>query len=873
MKKLVSVILILATLVGILSSCGGSPDRNYFTKGDFYTLVMSEMNYYPIDAEWEDMSEDDEYKIASKSMVDWGLLPEKEASKNPLKPVTKEIALIILVNSLGIVKKGNPEDIKDISMTKYPEEISNAVASGIAETDEKGYLNLGQKLTYDDCVALVEKTNEVEANSHIAEEDFYFGYDFGENSVVLNDLEIPEDESIDIVGYEQANEAVNSEVSSLGSFEEPEVKYMGLANSSPEIKDVALNSTFCVFVSDRVYNLIREKVNPGKKEIEKGAIIVYDAVNLENDNSDKEYSKNEVNNPSNDFNNFNHFGNMDALNKRQLYFAGEENKSFAGKFVSAQSVKVGLGGAPADRWQITMLPLNDREKMAGTDIKLFEELKKLNFKDKQIDIGDDIKIKASLDENDSSFTVKVEKSIKKSLSLNPSNPKAINKYNGTFTYSYTVSNFVADLTNVKYLFREDKELGDKPLAKVTWDTNEEITYTTDTMGLSPYNNGNGGAVANIKNAFKSGLKSTTSDGAKSIKLFDFSCSVPSVGMTFVFYVLLTFEVDGSLSISISRSGNGFEIVKQNGLPKINKLSASKKEKEAKLKVNFSAQLELEITMLFALTLKRPVITAYAGVNFSGTALFDMYNENDVKEGESITGGDNDIVVQSAEKSGGGWKYCLDIHGEFNLVGGLKRKPAIKSTKFNGKDSVFYRVAVDIFKIPESEFILEPKKLGEINLHFEESSKESLDHCTRHAENKETDDKKQKELNNQAKKQGAFIVEVTKINLNQQGVSTVKIIGWPISEAKISEEYKDGVVVTSKNKKICDAFYDENSKSIKIRGKDIGSTEVEIYLQKREWYRFKKDTYYKQTISVTVDGYENVNVNYPVSFNPDAILHL
>lgn len=872
MKKLVSVILILATLVGILSSCGGSPDRNYFTKGDFYTLVMSEMNFYPIDAEWEDMGEDDEYKIASKSMVDWGLLPEKEASKNPLKPVTKEIALIILVNSLAIVKKGNPEEIKDISMTKYPEEISNAVASGIVETDEKGYLNLGQKLTYDDCVALVEKTNEVEANSHIAEEDFYFGYDFGENSVVLNDLEIPEDESIDIVGYEQANEAVNSEVSSLGSFEEPEVKYMGLANSSPEIKDVALNSTFCVFVSDRVYNLIREKVNPGKKEIEKGAIIVYDAVNLENDNSDKEYSKNEVNNPSNDFDNFNHFGNMDALNKRQLHFAGEENKSFAGKFVSAQSVKVGLGGAPADRWQITMLPLDDREKMAGTEINISKMLKELDFKGKKLEFNG-ITITPKVDEKTGAFTVKLEKKISKSLNLNPNNSKAINNYNGTFTYSYTVSNFVADISNVKYLFREDEELEGKPLAKVTWDTDEKITYTTDTMMLSPYNNGNGGAVANIKNALKSGLKSTTSKGASSIKLYDFSCSIPQVGMTFVFYVLLTFEVDGSLSISISRSGNGFEIVKQNGLPKINKLSASKEEKEAKLKVNFSAQLELEITMLFALTLNRPVITAYAGVNFSGTALFDMYNENDVKDGESITGGDNDIVVQSAEASGGGWKYCLDIHGEFNLVGGLKRKPAIKSTKFNGKDSVFYWVAVDIFKIPESKFILEPKKLGEINLHFEESSKESLDHCTRHAENKETDNQSQKELNKQAKKQGAFIVEVTKINLNQQGVSTVKIIGWPISEAKISEEYKDGVVVTSKNKKICDAFYDENSKSIKIRGKDIGSTEVEIYLQKWKWSKLSNDILYKQTISVTVDGYENVNVNYPVSFNPDAILHL
>lgn len=872
MKKLVSVILILATLVGILSSCGGSPDRNYFTKGDFYTLVMSEMNFYPIDAEWEDMGEDDEYKIASKSMVDWGLLPEKEASKNPLKPVTKEIALIILVNSLAIVKKGNPEEIKDISMTKYPEEISNAVASGIVETDEKGYLNLGQKLTYDDCVALVEKTNEVEANSHIAEEDFYFGYDFGENSVVLNDLEIPEDESIDIVGYEQANEAVNSEVSSLGSFEEPEVKYMGLANSSPEIKDVALNSTFCVFVSDRVYNLIREKVNPGKKEIEKGAIIVYDAVNLENDNSDKEYSKNEVNNPSNAFDNFNHFGNMDALNKRQLHFAGEENKSFAGKFVSAQSVKVGLGGAPADRWQITMLPLDDREKMAGTEINISKMLKELDFKGKKLEFNG-ITITPKVDEKTGAFTVKLEKKISKSLNLNPNNSKAINNYNGTFTYSYTVSNFVADISNVKYLFREDEELEGKPLAKVTWDTDEKITYTTDTMMLSPYNNGNGGAVANIKNALKSGLKSTTSKGASSIKLYDFSCSIPQVGMTFVFYVLLTFEVDGSLSISISRSGNGFEIVKQNGLPKINKLSASKEEKEAKLKVNFSAQLELEITMLFALTLNRPVITAYAGVNFSGTALFDMYNENDVKDGESITGGDNDIVVQSAEASGGGWKYCLDIHGEFNLVGGLKRKPAIKSTKFNGKDSVFYWVAVDIFKIPESKFILEPKKLGEINLHFEESSKESLDHCTRHSENKETDNQSQKELNKQAKKQGAFIVEVTKINLNQQGVSTVKIIGWPISEAKISEEYKDGVVVTSKNKKICDAFYDENSKSIKIRGKDIGSTEVEIYLQKWKWSKLSNDILYKQTISVTVDGYENVNVNYPVSFNPDAILHL
>ena len=871
MKKLVSVILILATLVGILSSCGGSPDRNYFTKGDFYTLVMSEMNFCPIDAEWEDMSEDDEYKIASKSMVDWGLLPEKEASKNPLKPVTKEIALIILVNSLAIVKKGNPEEIKDISMTKYPEEISNAVASGIVEIDEKGYLNLGQKLTYDDCVALVEKTNEVEANSHIAEEDFYFGYDFGENSVVLNDLEIPEDESIDIVGYEQANEAVNSKLSSLGSFEEPEVKYMGLANSSPEIKDVALNSTFCVYVSQRVHDLIFEKVSE-----KKGSIIIYDAIHLDNKNSDKNYNKNDVNTAL--FNHpgsspINHYDNLDKMNRPAEYL-GAENKSFAGKFVSAQKVNVIINGARAERWKITMLPLEDREKMAGTEIKLHEELKKLNFKDKQFDIGGGIKIKASLDENDSSFTVKVEKSIEKSLNLNPSNPKAINKYNGTFTYSYTVSNFVADISNIKYLFRnDDKELNGKPLAKVTWDTNEEITYTTDTMGLSPYNNGNGGAVANIKNAFKSGLKSTTSDGAKSIKLFDFSCSIPNVGMTFVFYVLLTFEVDGSLSISISRSGNGFEIVKQNGLPRINKLSPTKENKDTELKVNFSAQLELEITMLFALTLNRPVITAYAGVNFSGTALFDMYNENDVKEGESITGGDNGIVVQSAEVSGGGWKYCLDIHGEFNLVGGLKRKPAIKSAKFNGKDSLFFVVAVDIFKISENKLILEPKKLGEIKLHFEESSKKSLDHCTRHAENKETDNQSQKELNNQAKKQGAFIVEVTKINLNQQGVSTVKIIGWPISEAKISEEYKDGVIVTSKNKKICDAFYDKNSKSIKIRGKDVGSTEVEIYLQKRKWYQFEKDTYYKQTISVTVDGYENVNVNYPVSFNPDAILHL
>lgn len=867
MKKLVSVILILATLVGILSSCGGSPDRNYFTKGDFYTLVMSEMNFYPIDAEWEDMSEDDEYKIASKSMVDWGLLPEKEASKNPLKPVTKEIALLILVNSLGIIKKGNPEDIKDISMTKYPEEISNAVASGIAETDEKGYLNLGQKLTYDECVALIEKTNEVEANSHIAEEDFYYGYDFGENSVVLNDLEIPEDESIDIVGYEQANEAVNSKVSSLGSFEEPNVEYVGLANGSPETKDVLFNSTFSVFVSDRVYNLIFK--NKDKKvSAKKGSVIVYDATLSNYEYRDKNYKHNESNKGSYNFHDSVLDWNIDGAS----YDLKEENKSFAGRLVSdPEYVNVNLNGERCKRWKIHMEAIDDQEKMACTDINVSDYLKKLDFKGKKLEFNG-ITITPEVDENTGAFTVKLEKKFNESLSINPNNPNEINNYNGTFTYTYTVSNFRANISNVKYFFRKDSPKDGKPLTKVTWDTDEEIKYTTDTMKLSPYNSGNGGAVANIKKALKGGLKSTTSKGASSIKLYDFSCSIPQAGMTFVFYVLLTFEIDGSLKISISRGENGFQFKKQGKHTTFEKLSSKEKKRDVELQVNFMAQLEIEVTMLFALTLTKPVITAFAGVRLSGTAIFNMYDENDVKEGESLTGGDNGIVVQAAKSSGGGWKYCLDIHGQLSFVGGLKQKPAIKSTKFSGGESLLYTV-LDKFGVPMSKLVFSFPIGDPIEKHYEESSEKSLDHCTRHAEEKESDE--QKKLNNQAKQQRAFIVEVTKINLNQQSVGADPIIGWPVTEAKINKEYKGGVVVASKNEKICEAWYDEDAKTIMIYGKGVGSTEVEVYIHKYEgkiWNRTEKQ-FYKQTISVTVDGYENVNVNYPVSFNPDAILHL
>ena len=210
----------------------------------------------------------------------------------------------------------------------------------------------------------------------------------------------------------------------------------------------------------------------------------------------------------------------------------------------------------------------------------------------------------------------------------------------------------------------------------------------------------------------------------------------------------------------------------------------------------------------------------------------LYYENN-NVGKSNTNCDSQKaadMLKSDEKFG----YTIDGKYSVQIIGKLKPENSIKPQR----KCLLYKV-LGKSKAEKLSFKIQ---IAEETIHYEFNVTIAQD-----AQNNE-DDKK-------ASSEGKFLLDSTKLNIEDGTCGDLKITGMPISEKKIAKNYVSGIQVSVKDESIAEAVYLESTNSIVVSAVKPGSTEIEVYVYKDK----RNGKEYMQTFSVTIS--ENPDMEY------------
>lgn len=196
LKRILSLILATSILLLTLVSCS-STDNNTITTGEFYALFIEEAGLYYVSKIPDE--EDIGYDVEAQAMVDWGLISEEAAFDNLYNIVTKETVITVCINNMYFVKDGDVNSFKDAKLCDNPQLMANAIATGIVEL-ENGYLDAREKMSREDCLKIINKSLEVDSNSHFEDGTGTVEYEYGEEYDFFSGDDIDPNE-IEIYGY------------------------------------------------------------------------------------------------------------------------------------------------------------------------------------------------------------------------------------------------------------------------------------------------------------------------------------------------------------------------------------------------------------------------------------------------------------------------------------------------------------------------------------------------------------------------------------------------------------------------------------------------------------------------------------------------
>lgn len=625
MKRIIATILVTVLTFGCLSSCANtSAAEKNMIKGEFFSLIMSEMNLYPIDSTWEEMQNSGNYDIEAESIVKWGILPEEMARKGLYSAVDKETVVLACLNSMFFKQTGNIDDIEDAKLCSYPQEMADAVATGIVELDKNNCINGKEKMSVEDCKAIINATLSCEADGHFKEGEGSFSYDFGENSVVITPEDLHGTERIIVekttaIKSEQLSNEIQAETKTL-SFNKASISAETLANEETVIQTVKIPVS--VFEG--------KMSNP-----QIGTIIVYDA-NLQQGNVYKENQQITVN----------------------------STDSFAGKIKSIKK------DSTKKYYICELYSLPDEEIMANTEANgITSTAKKEQVKYKQLSTEvDGFKIAVNYDnKNGGAISVDVEKTL--TLKTEKYGNWRDVETHPEIKLHASIGNFQTDIDGIKHLFEKTDTTKETSVAKITYDMNKEFSLT-DSARFVPDSNYNRSAWKSIKAS-----RFTDGAGAKSIKIAKLDVVIPNTGITVVFYLLLNISLDGRIDISISNNTCGFEVYKKNGNVSVREIRGSKTQ-NTEIESQLSVGLELEATLNF--TLVKNIIVYGVSVICDIDAVIKTYYENEPLDssGDHPDIAKADDVAAVNEKCG----YILDINLKIRVTGNLKEKGTISNKK-------------------------------------------------------------------------------------------------------------------------------------------------------------------------------------------------
>lgn len=679
MKRIVAVLLVLCTLIGI-TACSGKAEEAHMIKGEFYNLFLKSFNYYSVDG--KNFDETNDYNIEAQAIVDWKLLSEKEAFKGLNKAITKEEAALVCLNSVYIKKQGNADDIKDAKLCKNPQEMANAVATGIVSLDN-GYINGKEKLSYQECQDMIENTMQAKINGSFDENQGTIDYAAAENSISFSAADIDDESSFSVEDYppESSVEIESEDVTSKGSVK---ATFLSHVNSDKaEIKNIAVN--------DELFNVkIPKDLYDAKfSEAKKGDYIVYTGNTCLPKVTKLSYeNRNKMNTPG--------------------YFI----EPFVGYLKSVTKVS-------EKEYNLLLSKPSDEEIMANTDVtQKTIKITNIDFEKKSLKLAG-FNISVSPNESKDGVSVSASKTFK--LSKNKYGNWRDQKADITAAATASIENMTVTMDNFKHFFRNDN---DYAYMKFSSDTTESFELKTGTLRLAPDSNRNG--------KFKSNLLSsrfTDGQGADSIKITKFTVTVPYTGISFDIGVYLTIQFDGRIKITFSQEGNGFALEKVNGHVKFSALEAEKDKKvDVHTNLDIGVKTEVKINFLFVSN----VLSGYLTIGMDISAVFSAFTTENDKTTKTATGYYNYELAKSDSKL----KFCFDICGKMYISGGLENNNLI------GK---MLKKHYDLSKLSFTIKGNDPDgglSLSEFSLHIEESGKVS--ECTRkNAENSAENDEDKK----------------------------------------------------------------------------------------------------------------------------------
>lgn len=614
MRRMVAVLLVLCTLIGI-TACSGKTEESHMIKGEFYNLFLKSFNYYSVDG--KSFDETNDYNIEAQAIVDWKLLPEKEAFKGLNKAITKEEAALVCLNSVYIKKQGNADDIKDAKLCKNPQEMANAVATGIVSLDN-GYINGKEKLSYQECQDMIENTMQAKINGNFEENQGTIDYAAVENSISFSAADIDDESSFSVEGYPSGGSA-EIESEEVTSKDPVKAAFLSHVNSNKaEIENTAvINELFNVKIPKDLYNSKFSEAKVGDYIVYTGNICLPKVTKLSYEN------RNKMNTPG--------------------YFI----EPFVGYLKSVTKVS-------EKEYNLLLSKPSDEEIMANTDVtQKTIKITNIDFEKKSLNLAG-FNITVSPNESKDGVSVSASKTFK--LSKNKYGNWRDQKADITASATASIENMTVTMDNFKHFFRKDN---DYAYMKFSSDTTETFELKTGTLRRAPDSNRNG--------KFKSNLLSsrfTDGQGADSIKITKFTVTVPYTGISFDIGVYLTIQFDGRIKITFSQEGNGFALEKVNGHVKFSALKAEKDKKaEVHTNLDIGVKTKMGINFLFVSN----VLSGYLTIGVDISAVFSAFTTENGKTTKTATGYYNYELAKSDSKL----KFCFDVCGRMYFSGGLE----------------------------------------------------------------------------------------------------------------------------------------------------------------------------------------------------------
>ncbi len=614
MRRMVAVLLVLCTLIGI-TACSGKAEESHMIKGEFYNLFLKSFNYYSVDG--KSFDETNDYNIEAQAIVDWKLLPEKEAFKGLNKAITKEEAALVCLNSVYIKKQGNADDIKDAKLCKNPQEMANAVATGIVSLDN-GYINGKEKLSYQECQDMIENTMQAKINGNFEENQGTIDYAAEENSISFSAADIDDESSFSVEGYPSGG-SVEIESEDATSKEPVKAAFLSHVNSNKaEIENTAVNDElFNVKIPKDLYNSKFSEAKVGDYIVYTGNICLPKVTKLSYEN------RNKMNTPG--------------------YFI----EPFVGYLKSVTKVS-------EKEYNLLLSKPSDEEIMANTDVtQKTIKITNIDFEKKSLNLAG-FNITVSPNESKDGVSVSASKTFK--LSKNKYGNWRDQKADITAAATASIENMTVTMDNFKHFFRKDN---DYAYMKFSSDTTETFELKTGTLRRVPDSNRNG--------KFKSNLLSsrfTDGEGADSIKITKFTVTVPYTGISFDIGVYLTIQFDGRIKITFSQEGNGFALEKVNGHVKFSALKAEK-DKKAEVHTNLDIGVKTKVGINFLFVSN--VLSGYLTIGVDISAVFSAFTTENGKTTKTATGYYNYELAKSDSKL----KFCFDVCGRMYFSGGLE----------------------------------------------------------------------------------------------------------------------------------------------------------------------------------------------------------